>query len=195
MNAGSYRTAIRLAALAGLILVFPSAAGAQGIIADGQLRQGTLSFDGSATTGDFTGTTTTMTGQMTGGMDLGAVRGWVEAPVNTLKTGNGRRDRDLNKSMETDKFPTMRFDLARVSPGVSRGDSTAVTLGGTFTIHGVQREVTLPATVVSQSDGIHLRSSFHLNLTDYQIGGLSKMLGILKMDPDIVVHVDLLFTQ
>jgi polyisoprenoid-binding protein YceI len=183
-----------VAMLLGLVWAASPAAG-QVAFRDGQLREGVLSFDGSATTGDFTGTTTAMTGQMTGGSDLAAVRGWVEAPVNTLKTGNGRRDRDLNKSMETDKFPTMRFDLATVTPGVTRGDTTAVTLGGTFTIHGVKRDVTMPATVVFQAGAVHLRSTFPLNLTDYQIGGLSKMLGILKMDPDIVVHVDLLFNQ
>jgi hypothetical protein len=32
-----------------------------------------------------------------------------------------------------------------------------------------------------------------VNLTDYQIGGLSKMLGVLKMDEHIVVHVDVRF--
>ena len=177
-----------------LILGLPAPALAQRAVVDGQLRQGVLSFDGNATVGDFTGTTSTVTGQVTGG-DLSAVGGWVEAPVNTLKTGNGRRDRDLNKSMESDKFPTMRFDLSRVTPAVTRGDSIAVTLGGTFTIHGVTREVTMPATVVFQPGAVQLRSTFPLNLTDYEIGGLSKMLGILKMHPDIVVHVDLLFNQ
>ena len=186
---------LRAVVLLALVLGASVPAQAQRILVDGQLRQGTLSFDGDATTGEFTGTTTTMTGQMTGGADLGAVRGWVEAPVNTLKTGNGRRDRDLNKSMETDKFPTMRFDLASVTPGISRGDSTSVTLGGALTIHGVKRDVTMPATVVYKAGAVHLRSSFPLNLTDYQIGGLSKMLGILKMHPDIMVHVDLLFNQ
>jgi polyisoprenoid-binding protein YceI len=195
MKARGWIKACRLGMLAGVMAGLPVSGQAQRVLLDGQLTQGMLSFDGSATTGDFTGTTTTMTGQMTGGNELGAVRGWVEAPVNTLKTGNGRRDRDLNKSMETDKFPAMRFDLSSVTPGVSRGDTTAVTLGGTLTIHGIRREVTMPATVVYQPAAIHLRSTFPLNLTDYQIGGLSKMLGILKMDPDIVVHVDLLFSQ
>jgi polyisoprenoid-binding protein YceI len=168
---------------------------AQVAVRDGDLKEGVLSFDGRATMGDFVGTTSTVSGRMTGGSDLSAVRGWVEAPVNTLKTGNGRRDRDLNKSMESDEFPTMRFDLAGVEPGVSRGDTTAVTLAGTLTLHGVKREVTLPATVILQPEAIRLRSSFPLNLTDYEIGGLSKMLGLLKMHPDIVVHVDVLFGQ
>jgi polyisoprenoid-binding protein YceI len=183
-------------ALTGILMIgMAASAGAQQPVLDGPIRQGVLSFDGRATMGDFTGTTATVSGQMTGGRDLSAVRGWVEAPVNTLKTANGRRDRDLNKSMESEEFPTMRFDLSQVIPGVSQGDSTAVTLGGTFTIHGVTREVTMPATVIFQPGAIQLRSTFPLNLTDYRIGGLSKMLGILKMHPDIVVHVDLLFDQ
>jgi polyisoprenoid-binding protein YceI len=181
--------------LLGVLAGLPGPAQGQSAMHDGKLRQGELSFDGRATMGDFTGTTTTVSGEMTGGSDLGAVRGWVEAPVNTLLTGNGRRDRDLNKSMESDKFPTMRFDLTDVRPGISRGDTTAVTLTGSFTIHGVKRDVSMPATVISQADGVRLRSTFPLNLTDYRIGGLSKMLGILKMHPDIVVHVNLLFDQ
>jgi hypothetical protein len=49
--------------------------------------------------------------------------------------------------------------------------------------------------VIAEPGGIRLKSTFPMNLTDYQIGGLSKMLGLLKMHPDIVVHVDLLFKQ
>jgi hypothetical protein len=38
-----------------------------------------------------------------------------------------------------------------------------------------------------------VRSDFPLNLKDYRIGGLSKMLGMLKMSEEIEVHVDLTF--
>ena len=140
----------------------------------------------------FTGTTTTVTGHLTGGPSLGEVQGWVEAPVATLVTGNGRRDKDLRKSMEADRFPTIRFELARVVVGSQLGDTTSVQLEGTFTIHGVARQATLPATVVL-GDRYHVRASTPLNLKDYSIGGLSKMLGILKMYEDIVVGVDLVF--
>jgi len=152
-----------------------------------------LSFDGKATAGDFTATTTTVSGEMSGGASLAEVRGWVEAPVNTLTSGNGRRDRDLNKSMQSDKFPTVRFDLESVRTEWERGDSASVVLGGAFTIHGVKRETELPATVLFEPEGIRVKSSFPLNLKDYQIGGLSKFLGVLKMHPDIIVHVDVLF--
>src|SRR6267142_6924379 len=94
-----------LAVMLALMLLAAGAAAQQSPIASGTVKEGRLSFDGRATAGDFTGVTTTVTGAMEGGPELAGVRGWVEAPVATLKTGNDRRDRDLNKSMESGKYP------------------------------------------------------------------------------------------
>ena len=63
------------------------------LIPDGTVREGSLRFDGRATTGAFTGTTATVRGQMSGGGSLSEVRGWVDAPVSTLVTRNGHRDK------------------------------------------------------------------------------------------------------
>ena len=162
-------------------------------IPDGAVREGTLSFDGRATTGVFTGTTTAVRGEMTGGGSLSEVRGWVEAPVSTLVTGNGHRDKDLNKSMASDLYPAVRFDLTGVTPGADRGDTADVVLQGQFSIHGVTREASIPATVVTQPDGIRVRGETPLSLKDYKIEGLSKLMGTLKMYDRIVVHLDLRF--
>ena len=162
-------------------------------IPDGTVRSGTLSFDGRATMGDFTGTTTTLSGAMTGGTTLAAVRGWVEAPVRTLVTGNSHRDRDLNQSMESDKYPTIRYELGGVIPGEARGDTVAVILQGDFLIHGVKQHAEIPATVVFLDDGVRVRGDVPLNLKSYRIGGLTKMLGMLRMNEEIVVHLDLTF--
>ena len=179
--------------LAAGVFLRPTPAPAQNALGPGVLREGTLSFDGHATLGDFNGTTVTVTGEFGASAELGQVTGWVEAVVNTLRTGNGKRDRDLNKSMESDKYPTMRFELVRVSPEASSGDSIPAMLHGSLLIHGVSHEVDLPTRVLIKGSEVRIRSDFPLNLTDYQIGGLSKMLGILKMYPDIQVHVDVTF--
>jgi polyisoprenoid-binding protein YceI len=163
-------------------------------VPSGTVAQGQLSFDGRASVGDFTGATTTVTGEMTGGEQLEAVRGWVEAPVATLKTANDRRDRDLNKSMESDKYPTMRFDLDGVT-AVGTGDSVPVTLKGRLTLHGVERAVELPAVVLVVPDHVRVRSDFPVNLKDYKIGGLTKLMGMLRMYEDIKVHVDVTFAS
>lgn len=169
-----------------------SQATAERTIPNGSVRQGTLSFDGRASAGDFTGTTTDVTGELRGG-ELTAVRGWVEAPVRTLATGNKRRDRDLNKSMESSKYPTIRFELTEVTGPTGTGDSLDVVLHGRFTIHGVTREATLPVSVVFSPETIRVRGGTRLNLKDYKIGGLSKALGMLKMHEEIVVHIDVTF--
>ena len=165
---------------------------AERTIPNGTVRQGTLSFDGRGTAGNFTGTTTSVTGEMHGG-GLSEVRGWVEAPVRTLATGNQRRDRDLNKSMESGKYPTIRFELTNVAAREHTSDSVNVVLHGRFIIHGVTREASVPASVAFHPEGIRVRGKTPLNLKDYKIGGLKKMLGMLKMHEEIVVHVDLTF--
>jgi len=169
---------------------------------DGAVHRGTLSFDGRSTLGDFVGSTDSVTGAVVGAAAIGAVRGHVEAPAATLRTGNDHRDRDLNKSLESARYPEIRFDLdsATVTSGApasatESGDSIPVTLHGTLHIHGVDRAVELPAAVLRAPGTLRVRSDFPLDLKDYHIGGLSRFLGMFKMQPDIVVHVDVTFEQ
>jgi len=154
---------------------------------------GELAFDGEATLGDFTGITDSLTGLLVGGASPDAVRGHVEAPVATLRTGNGKRDRDMRKSLEADRFPMMRFDLDAVAAGAADGDSIPVTLRGRFTIHGITRTEAVPGWAWITPERVRFRGRLPMNLKDYQIGGLSKMLGLLKMDPGVVVRIDVTF--
>jgi polyisoprenoid-binding protein YceI len=129
---------------------------------------------------------------MTGGALLGDVRGWVDAPVNTLKTANDRRDRDLVKTMDADIYPVIRFELTAVTPEWERGDSAAVLLDGRFVIHGVTRAERVKALLTRTAEGVHLSASLPMNLHDFRIDRLTRFL-VFKMDPAIVVHIDLLF--
>lgn len=181
------------------VAVPATAARAQRAIPTSVLRSGTLSFLGHATVGSFIGKTSIVSGAITGGSDYATTRGWVEAPTASLVTGNARRDRDLRSSMETDRYPTMRFELSGgqvVSTSSSvASDSTTLLLQGTFVIHGVTRRVELPATVVRTGDTTHVTAAFPLDLHDYAIGGLTKMFGMLRMEREIEVRVDLLFVN
>lgn len=128
---------------------------------------------------------------MTGGT-LTEVRGWVEAPVRTLKTGNGRRDRDLVKTMEADIYPNIRFVLEGIEASNASGDSLPVVLSGRFYIHGVSRLEKFPAVIHRTPEGSRLTATFPMNLKNYSITNLTRFL-VLKMNPDIVVHVDIVF--
>lgn len=187
---------MRFGAVILLFALYPSGSGvAQRSWPDADVLRGTLSFDGKSTLGDFTGTTTTLRGQMTAGPALAQVRGWVEAPVTSLKTGNDRRDRDLRKTMEADVFPTIRFELTGVTPEWERGDSAGVVLEGNFVIHGVTRAERIKATVSRSAEGIHLTAAqIPMDLHDYKIDKLTRFL-VFKMRRDIVVHIDVMFRE
>lgn len=176
-----------------LVLLLSAAPLAAQAVPDGRVTAGTLAFDGHATAGDFTGTTSVVAGALRGAPSLEGVTGWVEAPVASLRTGNDRRDRDLNKSMESATYPAIRFDLDGVVPGEVRGDTTEVTLRGRFTIHGVERPAEFPARIERTAEGVRLLAELPMNLKDYRIGGLSKFLGIFRMRERIEVRVDVAF--
>ncbi|HXY31561.1 MAG TPA: YceI family protein [Gemmatimonadaceae bacterium] len=172
-----------------------TSANAQRAVPSGGLSSATLSFDGHANVGDFVGTTHEANGSETGGASVDSVRGWVEAPVATLVTGNGRRDGDLRKTMEVEKYPTMRFDLERAetADAAAGADSLAAVLHGKLTIHGVTRDIDIPAGLVFTGTDVRVRASFPVALTDYKVTGLTRFLGILSMDEHIVVHIDVSF--
>ena len=164
-------------------------------VPDAVLRSGTLSFTGHATLGTFVGTTTNVTGALTGSDDVTNARGWVEATVATLSTANDHRDRDMRASMEVDRFPTMRFELVNVMLMSTEAppDTVHIMLHGRLTIHGAVRNVALPATLVVAGKVMDVAGEFPLDLADYHIGGLTKFLGTLRMQRNIEVRLRLRF--
>jgi polyisoprenoid-binding protein YceI len=154
------------------------------------LQSGTLSFTGHSTVGDFVGTTTAVSGGVTGNAELANVRGWVEAAIATLSTGNGLRDRDLRATMDVAKYPTMRFELAGVTVGspAAASDTVTGTLRGALTIHGVTRDVAIHATLIAAADTIDVSGAFPVDLADYKVGGLSRLFGTLRVRRDIEVR-------
>lgn len=184
------RVAIALTALA----TVTADSHAQRAIPGAVLRAGTLSFVGHSTVGDFVGTTASVAGAVVGGSGLAAARGWAEAPVATLRTGSARRDRDLRAALESDRYPTIRFDVSEVrAAAATPADSVSATLRGALVIHGVVRDVEVPATLVRRADTVRVTSAFPLRLRDYRVGGLHKLFGLLRVRDDVQIHADLRF--
>jgi len=158
------------------------------------LQSGTLSFTGHSTVGDFVGTTTAVSGGVTGNAELANARGWVEAPIATLSTGNGLRDRDLRATMDVANYPTMRFELAGVTVGsAAASDTVAGALRGILTIHGVTRDVSILATLIAAGDTIDVSGAFPVDLADYKVGGLTRLFGTLRVQRKIDVRFHVRF--
>jgi polyisoprenoid-binding protein YceI len=158
------------------------------------LQSGTLSFTGHSTVGDFVGTTTAVSGGVSGNAELANARGWVEALITTVSTGNRLRDRDLRSTMDVEKFPTMRFELIGVTVGSSAASDTVIGgLRGALTIHGVTRDVAILATLIAAGDTIDVSGAFPVDLADYKVDGLTRLFGTLRVRRTIDVRFHVRF--
>lgn len=158
----------------------------------GAVRSGDLWFDANASLGAFRGITHGAHGEMRG-TALPSVRGFVEAASASLSTDNSLRDHDMRNTLEVEKYPTIRFDLDSVAVISEGADSSRVELLGRMSIHGVTKHIRIPAVVRRQAGHVRVTGSFDLQLPDYGITHLKRMLGTLTMNERIRVGLDVTF--
>lgn len=111
--------------------------------------------------------------------------------LNTLDTGNGKRDKDMRKTLETDEYPFAEFFgtlTAAIDPESSAEQDVEV--NGEFTIHGVTRSITVPGTIRFSEEGMQVNASWILNLDDYDIEPPSLL--ILKVDDEQEISFSIL---
>ena len=143
---------------------------------------------------DFTGTVAAARAQYTG-TDLASVQGFVEFQVAEMRTGVGLRDRHTRAAMAADSFPLIRFDLSGVEPAQQGGNTVPAVFRGRLTIRGVTREVRAPGAVVLGHGGLEVTATFSIDMRDYGITPPVRMLGALRVAPDIEVKVHLVFGE
>lgn len=83
-------------------------------------------------------------------LDLGAgdASGEISVDAKSGTTGNAMRDRKMHKDvLESDQYPNIEFRPDRISGVVARSGKSSVTVHGMFRIHGVDREISVPAIV------------------------------------------------
>jgi polyisoprenoid-binding protein YceI len=174
------------------------AALAQRVVPDAALHAGTLSFEARTTLGRFTGSTTLVTGAIVGASEYARAHGFVEVGMATFGTGSSRRDRALRMAFDVAHHPTVQFALRGatvVSVSLGDRDVTSVLLHGALTMHGITRRVELPASLTRSAAITRVTSSFPLDLRDYGVTRLSRLFGLLRVDPRIDVRVNLWFVD
>jgi len=79
------------------------------------------------------------TGKMSGGIVVDATSG---------NSGSGMRDRKMHKEvLESTRYPEIGFRPDRIDGKVSSDGKSSVMVHGIFSVHGVDREITVPAQV------------------------------------------------
>lgn len=162
-------------------------------VPDARVVEGLLAFDAHASVGDFGGETRAVTGEVRGGASPGDVRATVRTEAASLRTGIGARDGHMRESLDAEHHPEIRLVVEEVEATGTAGDTVLTRVRGTLTIRGISRPVTIPVTAVRQGSGFVVRSSFPVDLRDYEVTGLRRMLGMLRVDPMVTVRAELTF--
>src|SRR5690625_2565783 len=109
--------------------------------------------------------------------------------LNTLKTGNSRRDRDMYETLNSDELPFAEFTgqlLDSIDERI-QGPQT-VRVRGEMSIHGVSRDLEVEGTVQLDDEQLNLQADWILNITHYDI----EPPGILfyRVRDEMDVHID-----
>lgn len=89
----------------------------------------------------------------------------------TLDTGIRLRNKHMRDSyLETDQFPYAEFmgSLVQV-PSLPEGDTVDVVAKGTFTIHGVAREIEVEGTLARRGDELRFSAAWSVALSAHDI--------------------------
>jgi len=110
--------------------------------------------------------------------------------LTTFKTGIGKRDKDMRKTLETDDYPFAEFfgKLTTAFDPLIETDQTAI-VRGDFSIHGVTRSVEISGTLRMAGDELLLSANWELDLEDYDI--VPPRLLIIKVDAVQKIRIEL----
>jgi polyisoprenoid-binding protein YceI len=101
--------------------------------------------------------------------------------LTTLKTGIGKRDKDMRKTLETNDYPFAEFFGRLISPfDASTGAVQPAIVVGDFAIHGVTRPIEVQGTLTRNDQGLLVSAAWTINLKDYNIEPPSLL--IMKVD-------------
>jgi len=95
-------------------------------------------------------------------IDTGSL--WVDAgdPENSAKLTGHLKSPDF---FDVAKFPTATFDVTELK----KESDTSYKVSGNFTLHGVTKNISFPATVSKSGDNVKIASDFNINRKDFGI--------------------------
>ncbi len=93
----------------------------------------------------------------------GKISGEIVVDATSGESGSGMRDRKMHKEvLESGLFPEISFRPDRVEGAVASQGKSSVQVHGMFNIHGVDREITVPANVEMSAD--HWTATVHFTV-------------------------------
>jgi polyisoprenoid-binding protein YceI len=118
----------------------------------------------------------------------GKIAGEIAVDAGSGDSGSGMRDRKMNKEvLESARYPEIDFRPDRFDGTVPNQGKSTVMVHGIFSIHGTDREITVPAQV--EMDGDHWTASVHFTIPYAKWGMKNPSTLFLKVSD--TVEIDL----
>jgi polyisoprenoid-binding protein YceI len=93
----------------------------------------------------------------------GKMEGEIIVDATSGRSGSGMRDRKMNKEvLESERYPEIAFRPDRINGRVPGEGTSSVMVHGIFSIHGADREITVPARVELSAD--HWTAKVHFSV-------------------------------
>jgi polyisoprenoid-binding protein YceI len=93
----------------------------------------------------------------------GKISGEIVVDAKSGESGSGMRDRKMHKEvLESERYPEIVFHPDKIEGAVASQGKSSVKVHGVFSIHGVDREITVPAEVEMSAD--HWTAAVHFTI-------------------------------
>jgi polyisoprenoid-binding protein YceI len=96
-----------------------------------------------------------------------------------------------NIVLETAKYPEITFKSTAVTGGLKSG-AFDVRITGDMTMHGVTRQVTIPATVTVDGDMLRAKGTFQLNRKKFGVNATEAFHGFVKVRHTLIFEFDII---
>ena len=158
-----------------------------------------VKFTSSTSLLDFEGTTNNVDGYIywdgfevfTGNNEV-----YFEVNLNSVKTGNGKRDRDMREDvLETQKWPITYFkgNFKQVDKKENNNFYSVVLIGKMF-IHGIEKEMVIPGKISIDENLMTVESNYSIFLNNFNIEAPS-LLAFVKVAEEIKLDLKFYLKQ
>ena len=123
--------------------------------------------------------------------ESGVAKVVVSVPVAKLHSEKDGLDKNLQKALKADKFPTIDVTLSSytVTP---TGDSLGITAEGEITVAGKTTPLKLEGVGRPTPEGLRVTGRKPLLMTSFDVKPPKMMMGTIKTKDEVVIHWDLL---
>jgi polyisoprenoid-binding protein YceI len=118
----------------------------------------------------------------------GKISGEIVVDARSGQSGNGMRDRKMHHEvLESETYPEISFHPSLVEGKVANQGSSPVKVRGMFNIHGVNREITVPADVQMSAD--HWTATVHFTLPYAKWGMKNPSTLFLRVEDTVAIDI------